>query len=200
VEKEVKVSLVRDGQINIILNAADFTLAARMADAIRGQSQRLGGKGWFAAARDGNSVKVNIPDQFRAAPIDFIAQLQAITVVPDSKARVVMNERTGTIVATSRVKVLSCAIAHGNIFLAVNKSPEVSQPGGFDNNGTTTVVPRDVSNVTERGGGLNVFPELPTVQEVSQALNSLGATPRDMMTIFHMLKAAEALQAELIIK
>ena len=200
VEKEVQVTLVRDGEIKVILNAPDFTLAARMAEAVRSQSQRLGGTGWFAAAQDGNSVRITVPDQFRAAPIDFIAQLQAITVVPDSKARVVMNERTGTIVATSRVKVLSCAIAHGNIYLAVNKSPEVSQPGPLAEAGTTQVVPRDVANVTERGGGLNVFPELPTVQEVSQALNSLGATPRDMMTIFHMLKAAEALQAELIIK
>ena len=129
VEKEVQATLVRDGEVKIVLNAADFTLTARMAEAIRAQSQRLGGAGWFAAAQDGNSVRVTVPDQFRAAPIDFIAQLQAITVVPDSKARVVMNERTGTIVATSRVKVLSCAIAHGNIYLAVNKSPEVSQPG-----------------------------------------------------------------------
>jgi len=200
VEKEVQVSLVRDGQINIILNATDFTLAARMAESIRSQSRRLGGQGWFAAAKDGNSVRVNIPDQFLAAPIDFIAQLQAITVVPDSKARVVMNERTGTIVATSRVKVLSCAIAHGNIYLAVNKGKDAIQPPPLAQAGTTALVPADVAKVTEAGGGLNVFPELPTVQEVSQALNSLGATPRDMMTIFHMLKAAEALQAELIIK
>ena len=200
VEKEVQVSLVRDGQINIILNATDFTLAARMAEAIRGQSQRLGGQGWFAAAKDGNSIRVNVPEQFHAAPIDFIAQLQAITVVPDSKARVVMNERTGTIVATSRVKILSCAIAHGNIYLAVNKGKEAIVPGPLAQVGTTALVPADVAKVTEAGGGLNVFPELPTVQEVSQALNSLGATPRDMMTIFHMLKAAEALQAELIIK
>ena len=200
VEKEVQVTLVRDGQVNIILNATDFTLAARMAEAIRGQAQNLGGQGWFAAAKDGNSVQIMVPEAFRSAPIDFIAQLQAITVVPDSKARVVMNERTGTIVATSRVKVLSCAIAHGNIYLAVNKGKDAIQPGPLAQAGTTALVPADVAIVTETGGGLNVFPELPTVQEVSQALNSLGATPRDMMTIFHMLKAAEALQAELIIK
>ena len=75
VEKEVQATLIRDGQIKIVLNAADFTLAARMAEAIRAQSQRLGGAGWFAAAQDGNSVRVHVPDQFRAAPIDFIAQL-----------------------------------------------------------------------------------------------------------------------------
>jgi len=200
VEKEVQATLVRDGQINIILNATDFTLAARMAEAIRGQAQRLGGQGWFAAAKDGNSVQVNVPDQFLGAPIDFIAQLQAITVVPDSKARVVINERTGTIVATSRVKILSCAIAHGNIYLAVNRGKEAIQPNPLAQTGTTALVPADVAKVAEGGGGLNVFAEMPTVQEVSQALNSLGATPRDMMTIFHMLKAAEALQAELIIK
>ncbi len=200
VEKEVQATLMRDGQVSIILNATDFTLAARMAEAIRGQAQRLGGQGWFAAAKDGNSVQVHVPEQFRAAPIDFIAQLQAITVVPDSKARVVINERTGTIVATSRVKILSCAIAHGNIYLAVNKGKEAIQPNPLAQTGTTALVPADVAKVAEGGGGLNVFPEMPTVQEVSQALNSLGATPRDMMTIFHMLKAAEALQAELIIK
>ncbi|MEE2813579.1 MAG: flagellar basal body P-ring protein FlgI, partial [Verrucomicrobiota bacterium] len=103
-------------------------------------------------------------------------------------------------VATSRVKILSCAIAHGNIYLAVNRGKEAIQPNPLAQTGTTALVPADVSKVTEGGGGLNVFAEMPTVQEVSQALNSLGAPPRDMMTIFHMLKAAEALQAELIIK
>ena len=87
-----------------------------MAEAIRSQSQRLGGTGWFASAQDGNSVRITVPDQFRAAPIDFIAQLQALTVVPDSKARVVMNERTGTIVATSRVKC-SVALSPMGIFI-----------------------------------------------------------------------------------
>ena len=128
------------------------------------------------------------------------ARLHAITVVPDSKALVVMNEKTGTIVATSRVKILSCAIAHGNIYLAVSSSDELQGGGAFAPQGAATVVPRDVAEVTEQGGGLNVFPELPTVQEVAMALNSLGATPRDMMAIFQELKKAKALQAELIVQ
>ena len=197
VEKEVQVTLVRDGQIKVILNAPDFTLAARMAEAVRSQSQRLGGTGWFAAAQDGNSVRITVPDQFRAAPIDFIAQLQAITVVPDSKARVVMNERTGTIVATSRVKVLSCAIAHGNIYLAVNKSPKFPTRS-IGRSGHHQVVPRDVANVTERGGGLNVFLELPTYRKFLRPLTAWEPPRYD--DHFSHAKAAEALQAELIIK
>jgi flagellar P-ring protein precursor FlgI len=200
VEKEVNVTLVRNDQIDIVLRDSDYTLVARMKEAINRESQRLGGRGLIAEALDGNTVRVKMPDQFRAAPIDFIAQLHAITVVPDSKALVVMNEKTGTIVATSRVKILSCAIAHGNIYLAVSSSPEVSQALPLAPSGVTTVVPRTVSNVTEKGGGLNVFAEMPTVQDVARALNSLGATPRDMMAIFQELKKAKALQAELIVQ
>ncbi len=197
VEREVPVTLVENGYMDIFLRQPDTMLAARMKEAIMTQAQRLGGVGNFASAIDGGGVRVKVPSQFRAAPVDFAAQLQAITVVPDSKAVVVMNERTGTIVATARVRVLSCAIAHGNIYLTVAKSEDVSQPNALSQTGTTQRVPADVAKVTEGGGGLHVFPELPTVQEVAEALNSLGATPRDMMTIFSSLKQAGALQAEL---
>ncbi len=200
VEKEVNVTLVKNDQIDLILRDSDYTLAARMKEAINLQSQRLGGRGRIAEALDGNTVRVTVPDQFRASPVDFIAQLHAITVVPDSKALVVMNEKTGTIVATSRVRILSCAIAHGNIYLAVAKAAEVSQPGPLAQAGTTTTVPRTTVNITESGKPMQVFPELPTVQEVAMALNSLGATPRDMMSIFQELKKAKALQAELIVQ
>ena len=197
VEREVPVTLVVDGFMDICLSKPDTVLAARMKEAILGQAQRLGGVGNFASAIDGGTIRVKVPDQFRAAPVDFAAQLQAITVVPDSKAIVVMNERTGTIVATSRVKILSCAVAHGNIYLTVAKGQDVSQPNPLSQTGTTQLTPADSVNVTEGNGGLYLFPELPTVQEVSAALNVLGATPRDMMTIFSALKEAGALQAEL---
>ena len=200
VEKEVNVSLVRNDQIDIVLRDSDYTLVARMKEAINRESQRLGGRGLIAEALDGNTVRVKMPDQFRAAPIDFIAQLHAITVVPDSKALVVMNEKTGTIVATSRVKILSCAIAHGNIYLAVAETPVAVQPGPLAQAGTTAILPRSTVNITESGKPMQVFPELPTVQDVAMALNTLGATPRDMMAIFQELKKAKALQAELIVQ
>ena len=96
---------------------------------------------------------------------------------------------------------LSCAISHGNIFLQVTSEKEVIQPPPLaPAAATTTTVNRDTVKVTENGGGLNVFAEMPTVQEVARALNSLGATPRDMMAIFQELKTAKALQAELIVK
>jgi len=200
VEKEVNVTLVRNDQVDIVLRDSDFTLVARMKEAINRESQRLGGRGLIAAALDGNTVRVKMPDQFRASPIDFIAQLHAITVVPDSKALVVMNEKTGTIVATSRVRILSCAIAHGNIYLAVAETPVAAQPGPLAQAGTTAILPRSTVNITESGKPMQVFPELPTVEDVAKALNTLGATPRDMMAIFQELKKAKALQAELIVQ
>ncbi len=199
VEKEVNVTLVRNNQIDIVLRDSDFTLAARMKEAINRHSQRLGGRGLIAEALDGNSVRVSVPEIFRASPVDFIAQLHAITVVPDSRALVVMNEKTGTIVATSRVRILSCAIAHGNMYLAVAKAPVAVQPGPLAQ-GNTAILPRTTLDITESGRPMQVFPELPTVQEVAMALNSLGATPRDMMSIFQELKKARALQAELIVQ
>ena len=93
--------------------------------------------------------------------------------------------RFRSIVATSRVRVLACAVAHGNIYLTVAKSEDISQPNALSQTGTTQRVPADVAMVTEGGGGLHVFPELPTVQEVSAALNSLGATPHEELYILY---------------
>ena len=197
VEKEIPVTLVRDNFIDIVLREPDFTAAARMAEAINlkfVQSSR---------ALDGNTVRVQLPSLYQASPIDFIAQVQAIEVVPDSKARVIINERTGTIVATARVRVSSCAIAHGNIVVTIAKSADVSQPSAGSTGGATTIIPADTVTVTEEGGPtrrLTPFREMPTVEQVATSLNALGVSPRDMMAIFQALKQAGALQAELIIR
>jgi len=200
VEKEVKATIVQNNMIEINLRRPDFTMAKRLKDAINAKSQFLGGRGLIAMAMDGNSVRVTVPDQFQSAPIDFIAHLHAIEVVPDSRAVVVMNEKTGTIVATARVRILSCAISHGNIHVNIAQAPVASQPGALAQAGNTQLLPRDTVTITESGKPMQVVPELPTVEEVAQALNKLGATPRDMMAIFQELKKADVLQADLIVQ
>ena len=107
---------------------------------------------------------------------------------------------TGTIVATAHIHISSCAVAYGNLTINVASTQDVSQPNALSSGGTTQVTTRTDTSVTESKSSLIVLPELPTVEKVAQALNTLGATPRDMMAIFQAMKQAGALQADLVIK
>ena len=141
-----------------------------------------------------------MPEEARNNPMDFIAALEDIEITPDVPARVIINERTGTIVATANVKISSCAVACGNITISIASTLDVSQPSPFSQTGQTEVTPRTTTDVTERKGSLVPLAELPTVEKVAAALNALGVTPRDMMAIFQAMKQAGALQAELLIR
>jgi len=146
-------------------------------------------------------LEVQMPDGAENDPVGFIAQLENIEVTPETpSARIIINERTGTIVATARIHISSCAIAYGNITINVAQTLTASQPNPFSNTGQTVVTPSTSTEVKETRSSLIAMPELPTVEKVAQALNTLGATPRDMMSIFQALKQAGALQADLIVK
>jgi len=197
VEREIPVTLVRDNAIEIILRQFDFSDTARLAEAINAKFPLS------TRAIDGISVRVEIPEDYQGAPIDFIAQVQQITMMPDTKAVVVINERTGTIVATAPVRVSACAIAQGNVVITIAQSGTVSQPAAAAQVGQTVTVPADTVTITEEGGGrrkLMPFRDMPTVEEVATSLNALQVSPRDMMAIFQALKQAGALKAELLIK
>jgi len=197
VEREIPVTLVKDNAIEFILREHDFSDTARLAEAIN-QKFPLSTR-----AIDGNTVRIEIPEDYQGASIDFIAQLQQVTLEPDTKARVVINERTGTIVATSPVRVSACAIAQGNVVITIAQSGEVSQPAAAAQVGQTVTVPADTVTITEEGGAsrkLMPFRDMPTVEEVATSLNALQVGPRDMMAIFQALKQAGALKAELLIK
>jgi flagellar P-ring protein precursor FlgI len=153
-----------------------------------------------AQAIDSTTVRVQMPEAAGSAAVDFIAQVEAIEVVPDVPARIIINERTGTIVATSKTRISSCAVSHGNLTISIASTLDVSQPNAFSQTGSTVVTPRTDTTVTEDKAAMVPFPELPTVEKVASALNSLGVTPRDMMAIFQAMKQAGALQAELIIR
>ncbi|HEY5234461.1 MAG TPA: flagellar basal body P-ring protein FlgI [Verrucomicrobiae bacterium] len=194
VEREIPTKIVRDNTVELLLREPDFISTALMADAINDVFTNS------AHALDSTSVQVRMPNDAENNPVDFIAALENIKITPDTPARVIINERTGTIVATANVQISSCAVACGNITINIASTLDVSQPNPFSKSGQTVVTPRTTTDVTENKASLVALPELPTVEKVAAALNTLGVTPRDMMAIFQAMKQAGALQAELIIR
>jgi flagellar P-ring protein FlgI len=194
VEKEISTEIVHNNSVELLLRDPDFTSAARLAAAVNNIFTNS------AHAVDSTTVRVQLPEGAELSPVDFIARLESVEVTPDAPARIIINERTGTIVATARIQISSCAIAQGNITINVASTLDVSQPSPFSSTGTTVVTPRTDTQVTENKSALIALPELPTVEKIASALNTLGATPRDIMAILQAMKQAGALQAELIIK
>jgi flagellar P-ring protein precursor FlgI len=195
VEREIPTTIVRDNKVELLLREPGFTSAAIVATAIN----KVFTSSTHAA--DTTSLQVQMPEGAAADPVGFIAQLENIEVTPETpSARIIINERTGTIVATARIHISSCAIAYGNITINVAQTLTASQPSPFSRTGNTVVTPSTSTEVREIKSSLIAMPELPTVEKVAQALNTLGATPRDMMSIFQALKQAGALQADLIVK
>ena len=194
VEREIPTSIVRDHSVELLLREPGFTSAARMAAAINEVFTNS------AHAVDSTAVHVDIPANIEASPVDFIARLEGIEMNPEMPARIIINERTGTIVATSRVRISACAVSHGNITINVASTLDVSQPAPFSTTGQTVVTPHTTTEVTENKSSVVPLPEMPTVEKVASALNSLGVTPRDVMAIFEAMKQAGALQAELVIR
>jgi len=193
VEREVPTQFVHEDTMRLLLHNPDFTSASRMADAINVRWPAL------ADAVDAATVKVKVPEAYRGRDVAFLADLGTIEVDPDSLARIIINERTGTIVATATVRISHVAIAHGALTITVTSNLGVSQPGPFSRTGQTTVVPSTQTAVNETKGGFTVINEPPTIERLAAALNALGVSTRDLMAIFQSLKRSGALQAELII-
>ena len=194
VEHEIPATIVHDNTIELLLREPGFTSAALIADAINQMFTNS------AHATDTTSVRVRIPKGAEDRPVDFIARLEMVEVTPDIPARIIINERTGTIVATSTIRISHCAVSQGNLTITVANTIEASQPNPMSYTGKTALVPSTDTKVTESKGALVSLPELPTVEKVASALNALGVTPRDMMAIFQTMKQAGALQAELVIR
>ncbi len=193
VEREIPASFVHDGKLTFQLYNPDFTSAARMADAIN-----LVYAG-AALPRDAASVDVKLPASYTGREVAFLAEVGAIDVTPDTLARIVINERTGTIVATSTVRLSQVAISHGALTITVSSNLGVSQPNSFNSSGQTVVVPSTQTDVKEQKGGFSVVNEAPSIDRLASALNALGVSTREMMAIFQTLKRSGALQAELVI-
>ncbi len=194
VEKEIPAEVVQNNTVEVLLREPDFTSAARVADAVNGKFTNS------AVAVDSTTVRVRVPEKFSGSEVSFLARLEAVEVDSDIPARIIINERTGTIVATSRVRISACAVSQGNITITIANTSDVSQPNALSQGGQTAVTPRTDANLKEDKGALVPLPDMPTVEKVAQSLNALGVTPRDMMSIFMAMKQAGALQADLVLR
>lgn len=193
IEREIPMQFVTDGLLNLQLHNPDFTSASRMVDAINAVFPGA------ASARDAASIAVTLPATYTGREVTFLADVGQIEVAPDTLARVVINERTGTIVATSTVRLSQVAISHGSLTITVTSNIGVSQPNSFNNSGQTVAVPTTQTNVNETKGGFSIVNEAPSIERLASALNALGVSTREMMAIFQTLKRSGALQAELVI-
>jgi len=191
IERELPNVLADKSDLKLNLHQSDFTTASRVAAAINGRFQAT-----VATLSDPGSVKIAIPEQYRNRVVEFVADLERLEVNPDITARVVMNERTGTIVMGENVRISTVAVSHGNLTVVVKETPRVSQPRALSQ-GTTTVVPRTDLKVAEEKVNVSLLREGANLGEVVRGLNTLGVTPRDLLGIMQAIKAAGALNADL---
>ena len=189
IEREVSTTMVENHTLAITLNRPDFTTAVRLADVVN----RSAGAG-RARAEDAATVRVGVqPGQ---DPVSLIATLENLRLAPDAVAKVVINERTGTIIMGSQVRVSTVAISHGNLSVQIRSEFQVSQPPAFSGGATVTVPKTDVT-VKEQKSQLALVGEGTSIGDLVQALNALGVTARDMISILQAIKQAGALHAEL---
>jgi flagellar P-ring protein precursor FlgI len=196
VERDVSPVLVEEGRITLGLRTPGFTVAQRVAVAINQVFADA------ARARDSGSVVITLPGGTNAENlVAFLAQIEDIEVEPVRRARVVINERTGTVVAGGDVRLAPVAVVHGTLTIVVRETPQVSQPGGIANPGArTAVVPQSEVTSTETNRPMIYLPAAATLSNVASALSTLGLTPRELSSVLDALRAAGALAAEVVIQ
>lgn len=191
IEQEIPFQFNSMGELTISLKKPDFTTALRVAGAI---NHEMGSQ--IASPADAGTIRIQVPEPFRGNLVPLVAELEQIHIKPDNKARIVLAERTGTVVMGENVRISPVAIAHGNLSVQIKESKNVSQPTPFSQ-GETTVTDESKVNVTEENQKLLLLPEGANLGEVVKALNAIGVSPRDLITVFQAIEACGALQAEL---
>ncbi len=215
VEKEIPVSLDGKKELSLSLFNPDFTTAEKVMGAI---NRSMGAS--YSRCLDSGTILISIPESHQDRVAEWIASLEKLEVVPDSVAKVILNERTGTVVMGENVRISTVAVAHGNLSIQIKEKLNVSQPLPFAPEapegtrpaavppregtgvvvvpgGATVVTPESSVSVKEEGGPLMVVSSGVNLGEVIRALNAIGATPRDLIAILQSIKAVGALQAEL---
>lgn len=189
VEREVPTALlgVDEGRLTLVLEQADFTTAYRVTSCL---NEIFGPQ--TARAIDNTAIELVVPAAYRDNVIEFIAAVEEVEVTPDVAARVVVNERTGTIVIGNSVRIGAVAVAHGNLSVEIRAQTNVVQPPSFSQGETVEVVDTDIA-VKEEKGQLMVLPASNTIGDLVKALNAIGATPRDIIAILQAIKEAGAL-------
>lgn len=190
VERAVTPSLT-SGTLVLRLKRPDFTNATRIASAI---DQAVGAP--TAKALDSAAVELKVPDADKENPVGLLAKLEALEIDADVKAKVVISERTGTIVMGEKVRLRPAAVSHGGLRVAINTQFSASQPGPFSG-GQALLLPSQSASAQEQQRAAVAVPATSTVDDLVKALNTLGASSRDLVAILQALKAAGALEAEL---
>ncbi len=191
IERELAVAFNEKERLSLALRAPDFTTAARVAAAIN--ATVFNGA---ASTPDGGTVDVIVPQEYLGNVVAFVSLIENLEVTPDVESKVVINERTGTIIMGESVRISTVAIAHGNLSIQINESANVSQPLPFSE-GQTVVIPQTDVAVQEGRNPIILVNQGVSIGDVVRALNALGVSPRDLIAIFQALKAAGALQAKL---
>lgn len=190
-EREIHTQIGDENGMDLVLNRTDFTLASRVADSISSHVAP-------ARAIDGSTIRVLFPDQFIDNRIAFLSKVENVTVnATEEVAKVVINERTGTIVIGSNVKLLPAAVAHGGITVSVSTQNSVSQPNSFTQGGQTVGVSNSQISIDKAQGSLVKLGANASLQDLVAALNALGVSPSDLISVLQALKAAGSLEAAL---
>ncbi|MBI3903662.1 MAG: flagellar basal body P-ring protein FlgI [Nitrosomonadales bacterium] len=192
VERAVQAVLGQGEYINLELNTTDFTTAARLVETI---NRELSPDKEIAVALDGRLIRVRAPDG--NARVAFLSQIENLQVDPaQGNARVIINARTGSVVMNQSVRLDDCAISHGNLTVVINTDSVVSQPNALSG-GETVQTTKATIDIQSGKGGVIVLKKGVSLGEVVKALNSIGATPQDLLAILQAMKSAGALRAEL---
>ncbi len=194
VEREVDFALSELETVHLAVRDPDFTTASRIQQRI---NQFLGLP--LATALDPGTVSLQVPAARRAAIAGFIAEIESLTVQPDQPARVVVDQRSGTIVMGADVRISTVAVSQGNLTVRITEVPQVSQPNPFAA-GQTVVVPRTGIDVQQSNSKMAVVEGGTNLAELVAGLNALGIGPRDMIDILSAIKTAGALHAEFIVR
>ena len=195
IEREIKTTFAVEGKVTLALRAPNFDTAQRICEGLN----KAMGEG-TARPLDGGSIEVKAPSELKNTPVELVSKLGDIDVEPGSLARVVLNERTGTIVAGGDVRLSPVAIAQGGITISVKESKEVSQPGILSRGTTAQVDRTDIEAAEQKPPALTYVNGAASLAEVAQALSTFGVTPRELGSILQALKAAGALRAEVIVQ
>ncbi len=195
VEREVTVDLAAWESISVVLHQPDFTTALRLSEAV----DHVFGKDTALPVSAG-VVRVSLPKDYQGKIVQYLAAVEGLDIEVDQRARVVVNERTGTVVMGGHVRISTVAVAHGNITIQVKTKLDVSQPNAplvGNAAGQTVVTPEVETTVKEDPARFMLIEQSVTLSDVVRGLNSVGITPRDIVAILQALKAAGALQADL---
>lgn len=197
VEKEIPTEVVNGGAVRLELRSPGFGVSARVAAAVNQKFPAA------ATATDGGTIKVVVPVEFKDRVVELVSELEDLEVTPVRRARVVINERTGTIVAGGDVRLAPSAVVHGGLTIVVRETPTVSQPnaGGLVGGaGTTVVVPKSDVVTHEPAKPVAYMGKAPTLADVASALSALGLSTRELTSVLQAMRAAGALEAELVVQ